>query len=68
MGTPRVTEIRRRLEPVVHDTFIDDLAPAGARAAGAAGDGHRHTGRRRLTRHHTGPGGAAPTQVTLHTP
>jgi hypothetical protein len=27
MSTPIVTEITRRLEPVVHDTFIDDLAP-----------------------------------------
>jgi hypothetical protein len=27
MSTPTVTEITRRPEPVVHDTFIDDLAP-----------------------------------------
>jgi hypothetical protein len=27
MKTPSVTEISRRPEPVVHDTFIDDLAP-----------------------------------------
>ena len=26
MSTPKVTEIPRRSEPVVHDTFIDDLA------------------------------------------
>jgi hypothetical protein len=25
MSTPRVTEIIRRPEPVVHDPFIDDL-------------------------------------------
>jgi hypothetical protein len=25
MTTPIVTEINRRLEPVAHDTFIDDL-------------------------------------------
>jgi hypothetical protein len=25
MRTPVVTEITRRFEPVVHDTFIDDL-------------------------------------------
>ncbi len=27
MRTPTVTEITRRFEPVVHDTFIDDLRP-----------------------------------------
>jgi hypothetical protein len=25
VSTPNVTEITRRLEPVAHDTFIDDL-------------------------------------------
>jgi len=28
MNTPIVTEITRRLEPVAHDTFIDDLPAA----------------------------------------
>jgi len=28
MSTPIVTEITRRLEPVAHDTFIDDLETA----------------------------------------
>jgi hypothetical protein len=27
MSTPSVTEITRRTEAVVHDTFIDDLRP-----------------------------------------
>jgi hypothetical protein len=42
MSTPRVTETRVRMEPVVHDTFIDDLAPSAVRAAG----GDRAPGRR----------------------
>jgi hypothetical protein len=35
MSTPTVTQITRRLEPVVHDTFIDDLrtAPGSERRA-----------------------------------
>jgi hypothetical protein len=28
MSTPTVIHINRRLEPVVHDTFIDDLRTA----------------------------------------
>jgi hypothetical protein len=55
MNTPRVTETRRRLEPVVHDTFIDDLASSGAPAAGADGAGHRHAGRMPLMRVHIDP-------------
>jgi len=30
MRTPKVTEIKPRPQPVVHDTFIDDLAPERA--------------------------------------
>jgi hypothetical protein len=59
MWTPRVTETRRRLEPVVHDTFIDDLAPSrghAARTGGAPGqrdprvDGHAVRSASRMSR------------------
>jgi hypothetical protein len=43
MTTPSVTEINRRLEPVAHDTFIDDLSAArrGEREAVAQAAGQR---------------------------
>jgi hypothetical protein len=36
MSTPTVTPIARRMEPVAHDTFIDDLRAANG-ASGSDG-------------------------------
>jgi hypothetical protein len=43
MTTPIVTEINRRLEPVAHDTFIDDLTAVrrGARESAVPAAGRR---------------------------
>jgi hypothetical protein len=67
MSTPRVTETRRRLEPVGHDTFIDDLAPSAARAAGVEG-GQRQPGRVPVLRVRIDPRRAGAIRQTLLTP
>jgi hypothetical protein len=46
MSTPTVTEIRLPLEAVVHDTFIDDLAPSRVRTAVPARDAEPKADRR----------------------